>query len=53
MKITDNKARITNNGKKVVQDVTYSNGKNQTRVTVEYNGSGKNPKITGIEKQSK
>ncbi len=51
IKVTGNKARVV--GNKVVQDITYRQGTQQTKVTVERNSSGGNPRVTGMEKKSK
>jgi hypothetical protein len=55
MKVTGNKARVADGGKKIVQDITYSgnNGRQQTKVEITRDGRGGNPHITGIEKKSK
>jgi hypothetical protein len=51
MRITDNKAKTV--GNKIVQDITYTQGTRQSKVTVERNSNGGNPKITDIEKKIK
>jgi hypothetical protein len=53
MRVIDNKSRVTGNGKSITQQVTYSNGRNETKVTVQRDRQGGSPRVTGIEKKIK